>query len=124
MAGLLWIVAAMLASLLLITAIYAPPAAARDPDGRYANSPYKEWFNTQHNSKGGYCCNDADGHEYDGDYSFDGEGNVSLTLDGQTVKIEAWKVLHGPNPTGHAVVWYVQGNAGPMTFCFAPGQLT
>ena len=35
-------------------------AAARDLDGRYANSPLKQWFDSLHSGKGP-CCSDADG---------------------------------------------------------------
>ena len=35
-------------------------AQARDPDGRYANSPLKEWFDSLRSGKGP-CCSDADG---------------------------------------------------------------
>src|SRR5262249_16709763 len=52
-------------SLLLTTAALMPGAAARD-DGRYANSPLKEWFESLKSGKG-FCCAEADGRdtEYD-----------------------------------------------------------
>jgi hypothetical protein len=37
-------------------------------------------------------------------------------------RIEAYKVLDGPNPTGHAVWWYLDhGDWGITTFCLALG---
>ena len=38
----------------------ALPASARDLDGRYANSPLKQWFD-QLKSGRGFCCAQADG---------------------------------------------------------------
>jgi hypothetical protein len=98
-------------------------ANARDPGGKYANADaaIHQWFTEQHNSVGQWCCNDADGHEYDDDYSFDKDGNVHVLIDGEAVVVDAYKVLTGPNPTGHAVIWYLKGTAGPSVYCFAPG---
>jgi hypothetical protein len=100
------------------------PVFARDPDGRYANAPNHEWYEAQHNSAGQWCCNDADGHEYDGDYKVASDGSVTVDFDGHPYTIEEWKVLKGPNPTGHAVWWYLLGeNGDPVTYCFSPGQM-
>jgi hypothetical protein len=57
-----WII--LVASVLILVVagcILAPDeVAARDPDGRYANSPLKGWFDSLHSGKGP-CCSDADG---------------------------------------------------------------
>jgi|SRR6185312_2235658 len=96
---------------------------ARDAEGRYDNSPYKEWFRAQHNSAGGWCCDEGDGHAYEDDYVFDADGNVHISIDGKPLSVESWKVLKGPNPTGHAIVWYLMSVAGAQVYCFAPGQM-
>src|SRR3954454_9426419 len=44
----------------LLSVAAAHPAQARDPDGRYANSPLKPWFDSLKSGKGP-CCSDADG---------------------------------------------------------------
>ena len=43
---------------------------------------------------------------------------LARTLADGTV-VEEWKVLTGPNPTGHAVLWQSNG----YIFCFAPGAM-
>lgn len=90
-------------------------AWARDPQGVYVNSPHKTWYETQHNSKGDWCCNEADAHPYFGDYTLNTDGSV--TVEGETIPKE--QVLTGTNPTGHAVWWRL----GQRTYCFAPGTL-
>jgi hypothetical protein len=95
-------------------------AFARDADGRYANTPNAEWYRSQHNSQGQWCCNEADGHPYEGNYTMNSDGSVSV----EGHRIEAAKVLNGVNPTGHAVWWYLDGPNGRTSFCFAPGTLS
>lgn len=101
----------------LVWALWFNFARARDMDGRYVNSPNREWFQSQHNSVGQWCCDEADGHLYYGDYKLNEDGSVEA--EGQ--RIEPFKVLKGPNPTGGAVWWYVDGVYGRTTYCFAPG---
>jgi hypothetical protein len=107
-----------------VAVLYSLAARARDPDGRYAGSLYAEWFRTQHNEKGEWCCDSADGHEYDGYYQFNADGSVSLDVDGKKRTLPAYMVLKGPNPTGHAVYWYLDTFGGRMDYCFAPGTLS
>jgi hypothetical protein len=108
-----------LAALLLLTSA----ALARDPDGRYAESPHAHWFKTQHNEQGEWCCDNSDGHPYFGDYSFNADGSVNVTDEaGKPHKLPAYMVLKGSNPTGHAVLWYTDHqHAGHRDYCFAPG---
>ena len=47
--------------MLLMLPLAADPGEARDPDGRYANSPLKQWFDSLKSGKGP-CCSDADGY--------------------------------------------------------------
>ena len=86
-----------------MVAFYAVAAQARDAAGRYAGSPYAEWFRSQHNSEGQWCCDKSDGHEYDGDYSFNADGSVTVDLAGKPHVIPKHMILTGANPTGHAV---------------------
>ena len=51
----------MIGSLLLMLPLAADRGEARDPDGRYANSPLKQWFDSLKSGKGP-CCSDADGY--------------------------------------------------------------
>src|SRR5690348_10331148 len=90
-------------------AILSGPSLARDPDGLYNNSPYKKWFTEQHNEQGQWCCDQSDGHPYLDDYTMNQDGSVTLA---NGDKIEAFKVLKGSNPTGHAVAWFLDTDGG------------
>lgn len=100
------------------------PALARDPDGRYATSSHAEWFKSQHNSEGQWCCDESDGHRYDGAYGFNEDGSVTVSLDGKPHVLPKHMVLTGPNPTGHAVWWFSDAGGVHRDYCFAPGTLS
>src|SRR5215471_6131531 len=57
-----WLIFVAFASGLAFNVWAATPheAAARDLEGRYANSPLKGWFESLRSGKGP-CCSDADG---------------------------------------------------------------
>src|SRR3954470_12324869 len=72
------------AALILPLASY--PGHARDPDGRYANSPLKEWFDSLRSGKGP-CCSDADGTAVsDVDWEA-GNGHYRVRLEGEWVEV-------------------------------------
>jgi hypothetical protein len=109
----------------LCAAVMILPANARDPDGRYANSPNAEWFKSQHNEAGQWCCDQSDGHPFYGDYKINDDGSVTIHDEGKEYKLPAHMVLKGANPTGAAVWWFTQNYHGERTsYCFAPGTLT
>lgn len=108
----------------ILCALYAVAAQARDPDGRYANSPHAGWYHDQHNARGDWCCDESDGHPYFGDWKIADDGSVTVMLDGKSHKLPAYMVLKGPNPTGHAVWWYTDAGGEHRDYCFAPGSLT
>jgi hypothetical protein len=57
-----------------------------------------------------------------GDYAINLDGSVVLKSGVIPYRIEPYKVLACPNPTGHAIWWYLDyGDWGITTFCFAPG---
>lgn len=116
------IIAVLLFALLLIL---AGGAQARDPDGRYADSPYAKWFKEQHNKKGSWCCDQADGHEFYGEYQINKDGSVTLNPGSKEERtLPAYMVLETSNPTGHAVWWYLDAQNGEhIDYCFAPGSL-
>ncbi len=65
----------------LFFAFGAPLAQARD-DGRYANSPLKQWFDSLKSGKGP-CCSDADGSAVsDVDWESKG-GHYRVRIDGE-----------------------------------------
>src|SRR5258705_11940496 len=47
-----WNLVFMIGSLLLMLPLASDPGQARDPDGRYANSPLKQWFDSLKRGKG------------------------------------------------------------------------
>jgi hypothetical protein len=111
--------------LLLIILLLLPIVVhAKNSDGRYDNAPFKDWYESQRNSTGQWCCNESDGHPYFGDYKIREDGGVILNLSRELYYIPEAKVLKGANPTGHAVWWYSEGTAGRDTYCFAPGTLS
>lgn len=101
----------------LIVCAVAIPVQARD-DGRYANSQYKSWYESQHNAQGGFCCDRADGQDFYGDYQPTSDGGVEFDDSGKHYKLPAYMVLKGPNPTGHAVWWHINDTS----YCFAFGS--
>jgi hypothetical protein len=99
---------------------FVPPAQARwKPE--FADSPHKAWFERQRNREGWSCCDRSDAHPIYNAHIKHGKWYVQI--DGTQHEIEPKQLLEGPNPTGHAVVWY--GGAGDHVtiFCFAPGPL-
>ncbi|WP_409411045.1 hypothetical protein [Bradyrhizobium jicamae] len=109
------------AALLLITS--AQFAQARDPDGRYANSPLKQWFDGLRSGKGP-CCSDADGSAVsDVDWESK-DGHYRVRLDGQWIDVPDEAVITEPNRVGRAMVWPIRGYMGVTIRCFMPGSMT
>lgn len=92
-------------------------AAARD-DGRYAQSPLKEWFDSLRSAHGP-CCSDADGEETE----YDIRGNhYWAPIDGTWTEVPESAVVREPNKVGRAIKWLYYEN-GKKTFrCFLPAS--
>jgi hypothetical protein len=113
-----------LAALVLLGLIV--PALGRD-DGRYAQSPYKQWFDSLRSRTGVPCCSDADGIKLD-----DPEWDCGIaTVDRCRVKIDGeWRdvppeaVIEGPNRVGYAMVWamYNPSIGRRVILCFMKGS--
>ena len=81
-------------------------AAARDLDGRYANSPLKGWFESLHSGKGP-CCSDADGTALsDVDWETR-DGRYRVRIEGRWWDVPEEAVIKVPNRSGHTMVWPV-----------------
>jgi hypothetical protein len=66
-------------------------AYGKNLDGRYDNAPNREWYESQHNAKRQWCCNESDGHPYFGDYTFREGGSVVLnTRTSATSSLTRW----------------------------------
>lgn len=111
----------MLRALLLIAlclaafaALAAPPPAGSEEAKAF--KPYAQWFNEQ-SGPWGLCCSIADGREVD--VKTKGEhfwvrflhpetvvGEVKPVA-GQWYEVPPEAVLHGTNPTGRAIAWWL-----------------
>ena len=99
--------------LILAIMIFAAPASAKWRP-QYIGSPNASWFEDQKDCNGTTCCGRADAEPYYDGYEQNADGSVTL---GNGTKIKACQVLHGSNPTGHALWW----KAGQTTYCFSLG---
>ena len=103
-------------------------AAARDLDGRYANSPLKGWFESLHSEKGP-CCSDADGTALsDVDWETR-DGHYRVRIEGLWWEVPDDAVIKEPNRAGKTMVWpiYYRAIGGPLRLeirCFMPGTMT
>ena len=96
---------------------------ARDLDGRYANSPLKQWFDSLRSGKGP-CCSDADGSTpADVDWESKG-GHYRVRLDGEWIDVPDEAVITEPNRVGRTMVWPLRGYLGLTIRCFMPGSMT
>jgi hypothetical protein len=76
---------------------------ARD-DGRYAQSPHKQWFDSL-KSKKGPCCSDADGTALKDVEWRNQNGRYQVLLRGEWIDVPDDAVLNQPNLFGQAIVW-------------------
>lgn len=105
--------------LLFLFGTLATAAARWKPDYVSADPKIQAWYHDQHNDKGEWCCDESDGHPFYGAYVLNKDGSVTLVTEKGLHSIPSYKVLKGPNPTGHAVWWFDSNR----DYCFAPGTL-
>jgi len=94
---------------------------ARDLDGKYANSPLNQWFDSLA-SRRGPCCSVADGQSVE-DVDWDtNDGKYRVRLDGQWIEVPPDALVTVPNKFGLAVVWpYKDYESRTQIRCFIPG---
>jgi hypothetical protein len=98
-----------------VTLIAAPPNA--DP-------ALHAWFERQHSVAGAWCCDVADGHVLTAEQWRASANGYQVLLEGAWLDVPANALRDpagGPNPTGQAVVWYVEMPDLFHIYCFAPG---
>ena len=79
-------------------------ALTRDLDGKYLNSPLKQWFESLA-SRRGPCCSAADGQSIE-DVDWDTkDGKYRVRLDGQWIEVPPDALVTVSNRFGLAVVW-------------------
>lgn len=88
-------------------------AQGRD-DGRYANSPLKQWFDTLYSAKG-FCCSQADGRETEYDIRGD---KYWVPVNGTWTEVPDDAVITEPNKFGRPMLWL---RADHEILCFIPG---
>lgn len=109
-------------------------ASARDPDGRYAQSPLKPWFDSLHSHRGP-CCSDADGTALS-DIDWESVNDPAkptvhyrVRVDGEWWDVTDDAVLTQPNLYGRTMVWpvrygdYASGQHRIEIRCFIPGSM-
>jgi hypothetical protein len=111
---MIWFISAFL--LIAIPCLAAPPPNA-DPR-------LQPWFDHQHSVGGDWCCHVADGHILsESDWRASGD-HYEVRINGIWHSIPNSAVRDpngGPNPTGHAVAWWVGSGDELAIVCFAQG---
>jgi hypothetical protein len=96
---------------------------ARDLDGRYANSPLREWFNRLASGRGP-CCSIADGQVVaDPDWESK-DGHYRVRLENKWLDVPDDAVITSPNRIGRTMVWPLGSEDRTSIRCFMPGSMT
>jgi hypothetical protein len=97
-------------------------ASGRDLDGRYADSPLREWFD--HLASGnGLCCSTADG-EIVADPDWESkDGHYRVRLENKWFDVPDKSVITEPNRAGRTMVWPLRSGGVISIRCFIPGSM-
>lgn len=103
--------------------LFITPTQARDVDGRYAQSPNKEWFD-QLRSGRGLCCSLADGESVDDpDWKLE-DGRYWVYYRGVWHPVPEDALVTERNRVGRAMFWPRERPDGSIFItCFMPGTL-
>lgn len=114
----------VIAAFAIVALLSMSGAYSRD-DGRYAQSPLKDWFNSLTNKHRVPCCSVADGVTIkDADWDIQ-NGSYRVFLEGQWLVVPDDAVITEPNRFGSAVVWPIKDPSGKtIVRCFIAGTLT
>jgi len=98
-------------------------ASARDLDGRYADSPLREWFDRLA-SGNGLCCSIADG-EIVADPDWESkDGHYRVRLENKWFDVPDRSLITEPNRAGRTMVWPIRVGESISIRCFMPGSMT
>jgi hypothetical protein len=118
-----WKIPLRLGLVVLLSVMSAHLVHARDPDGRYSNSPLKQWFDSLRSGKGP-CCSDADSSAVS-DVDWESrDGHYRVRIEGEWVDVPDEAVITEPNRIGRTMVWPIRGYLGLTIRCFMPGSMT
>jgi hypothetical protein len=112
---------------LVVFLLFALQCSAAPPPGADLDGPLHTWFEHQHSVTGAWCCKVADGHILAGSDWRSSGGHYEVWINRKWLMVPATSLrdpLGGPNPTGHAVVWWTQAGDETVILCFAPGTET
>ena len=110
-------------SVSMLAASLVGSVAARDLDGRYANSPLKSWFDHLASGKG-LCCSMADGESVaDPDWESK-QGHYRVRLENNWVDVPDDAVITEPYRAGRTMVWPIRYDGQILVRCFMPGSMT
>src|SRR5271168_2021610 len=98
-------------------------AYALDPDGRYAQSPLKDWFKGLKSESGNACCADADGALVDDADWTTADGHYRVRIKDQWIDVPDDAVVKGANLYGKTVVWGYRSGDTYVIRCFMPGVM-
>lgn len=105
---------------LISSSSFAAPPPDIDPNG-----PVHSWFEHQHSISGEWCCKLADGKILsDSEWRVSG-GRYEVWLRSKWRLVPSKSLRSpngGPNPTGHAIVWWTHFESEIIILCFAPGS--
>lgn len=118
-----WKIPLAIGAMVLALPLSCGPGQARDPDGRYANSPLKQWFDSLKSGRGP-CCSDADGSAVS-DVDWESKnGRYRVRIEGAWHEVPEDAVVTEPNRVGRTMVWPIKGYLGMTIRCFMPGSMT
>ena len=108
-----------------VTLLLGPVSQSSDArdDGRYANSPHKQWFDSLKSGKGP-CCSDADGYAVSDPDWESKSGHYRVRIEGEWHDVPDDAVITEPNRVGRTMVWPIKGWGGLTIRCFMPGSMT
>jgi hypothetical protein len=105
--------------IILLLALLPSVAWARD-DGRYAQSPLKDWVRGLKDKNGAGCCDTADGFPAEVEWDTK-ENRYRVRIEGVWYVVPDSAVLTEPNRLGQPMVWYWLQNGVPQIRCFIAG---
>ena len=110
-------------ALSLVVTCLAGSVTARDIDGRYANSPLKQWFDNLKSGRG-LCCSMADGQSV-ADPDWDSkDGHYRVRLENNWIDVPDDALITEPNRAGRTMVWPIRFDNQISIRCFMPGSMT
>ena len=107
--------------LVLFAMLFCGSAFARD-DGRYSNSPLKEWFDRLASGRG-LCCSFADGYVVEDPDWKSSNGHYQVRIENEWVDVPDDAVITQPNKFGRTMVWPLRDGKGLTIRCFLPGSM-